>query len=468
MCIATGVHRIRDPPAAFVGERPRFAEPPVAPSQARKESPMVDSLKPKDSVEAVAVFRAQVIGSLMCRDPESHGELADALRQLAGQPVRPPGRDTSRRFSVPTLERWYYAFKARGLDGLKPKGRTVGFALRLEASTRELLLQIRREHPRVSTALILRTLERDGRLQKGAVSQQTLRRLYAAHGLDRQHIEASDQPRRRWETAAPNLLWHTDVCHGPALRIDGKSCPLRVHALLDDHSRYIVAIQACATERETEMLALTVKALRLHGCPNAMYTDNGPTYVGDALATLCSRLGIGLLHAKPYDPQARGKMERFWRTLREQCLDHVGDLASLHDVQVRLLAWLDRHYHVTSHSSLMGKTPAEVYETGRRKPVDDIMLREALIVHGKRRIRRLFEIEQAFLSGRLVTIARSLLDPSELPWVEHEDQRHVLRHVAPRKNAERRKPRLKRGIDALPFDPPGAWLADITGRKAPR
>jgi transposase InsO family protein len=64
--------------------------------------------------------------------------------------------------------------------------------------------------------------------------------------------------------------------------------------------------------------------------------------VGDALATLYSRLGIGRLHAKPHDPQARGKMERFWRTLREQCLDHVGELVSLHDVQVRLLAWLDR------------------------------------------------------------------------------------------------------------------------------
>ena len=435
---------------------------------------MTDSLKPKDSVEAVAVFRAQVIGALLCRDPESHGELADSLRQLSEQPVRPPGRDTSRCFSVATLERWYYAFKARGLDGLKPKGRTLGFGLRLDVSTRDLLLQIRRDHPRVSTALILRTLERDGRLPRGRISQQTLRRLYAAHGLDRQHVEATEQPRRRWEVAAPNLLWHTDVCHGPGLRIDGRSSPLRIHALLDDHSRYVVAIQACATERESEMLALTVKALRLHGCPNALYTDNGPTYIGDALATLCSRLGIGLIHAKPHDPQARGKMERFWRTLREQCLDHVGELNSLHDVQVRLLAWLDRHYHVTPHSSLLGKTPAQVYETGRRPPVDEIMLREALIVHGKRRIRRdatlaiagsLFELEQAFLSGRLVTIARSLLDPSELPWVEHEDQRHVLRHVTPRRNAQRKRPRLKRGIDSVPFDPPGIWLAEITGKK---
>src|SRR5688572_4132519 len=111
----------------------------------------------------------------------------------------------------------------------------------------------------------------------------------------------------------------------------------------------------------------------------AQNTDNGPTYVGDALSTVCGRLGIGLLHAKPYDPQARGKMERFWRTLREQCLDHVGSLGSHHDVQVRLLAWLVRHYHVTPHSSLMGKTPAESYEVAPRKPIDEPLLREALV-----------------------------------------------------------------------------------------
>jgi transposase InsO family protein len=118
--------------------------------------------------------------------------------------------------------------------------------------------------------------------------------------------------------------------------VAGRSVPLRIHALLDDHSRYVVAMQACSTERETEMLALTVKAFRLEGTPDALYTDNGPTYIGDALSTFCARLGVGLIHAKPHDPQARGKMERFWRTLREQCLDHLGELASLHDVRVAI------------------------------------------------------------------------------------------------------------------------------------
>jgi transposase InsO family protein len=434
---------------------------------------MTETLKPKDPTEAIAVFRSQVIGPLLCRDYSDHGELAEALRELAAHAVTPPGHGVSRNFSVATLQRWYYRFKKRGLEGLKPKSRAVGFAQSLDEGTRELVLQIRRERPRVSAALILRTLIREGRLAKDVLSQATLCRLYAAHGLDRCTTRADDKPRRRWETAAPNMLWHTDVCHGPALRVEGRSVPLRIHALLDDHSRYVVALQACSTERETEMLALTVKAFRLEGTPDALYTDNGPTYIGDALSTFCARLGVGLIHAKPHDPQARGKMERFWRTLREQCLDHLSALTSLHDVQVRLLAWLDQHYHVTAHSSLMGKTPASVFESGRRTPVSDVMLREALIVHGKRRLRRdatlsiagsEFETTQSFLAGRNVTIGRSLLDCSELPWIEHEDQRHVLTHVAPRTNAQQQRPRLRRGIDAVSFDPPGVLLAQATGK----
>jgi putative transposase len=437
---------------------------------------MNEPLKPKDQVEAIALFRAQVIAPLQLREYDSHGELAAALRELAAEPVRAPGYNVTRRFAVSTLQRWYYAFKKGGLDALKPCSRASGYGLALDDVERELLLGIRREHPNVSASLILRTLERDGRLRKGALSEPTLRRLYAAHGLDRRTLGSRDRmPRRRWEAAAPNQLWHTDVCHGPALRVNDRAMPLRIHALLDDHSRYVVAMQACATERESEMLALVVKALRVNGAPDVVYADNGPTYVGEALATACGRLGIGLVHAKPYDPEARGKMERFWRTCREQCLDHLGGIGSLHDVQVRLLAWLDRHYHRTAHSSLMGKTPSEVYATDRRNPVSDAMLGEALIVRGRRRVRRDgtvsvagtdFEVKQGFLAGRLVTIGRSLLVPKDPPWLEHEEQRHVLEPVAPAKRRD--KPvlhRARRGIDAIPFDPPGALLDEATGKK---
>lgn len=441
-------------------------------------------LAPKDTAEGIAIFRAQVIGPLLTRAFTSHGELAAALRALSREHHLPPGASATRRYASSTLERWYYRFKKRGLDGLKPKRRSdVGHARELTDAQRELLCAIRREHPTTNAAVILRTLETDGRLAKGAVSLSTVRRLYRQHGLDRVTLRVADdgRVRLRWQADRVDALWHADVCHGPAMKIAGRTVPLRIHAILDDHSRYIVAIVATTTEREVEMLSLLVRAMRSRGRrPEALYLDNGATYTGEVLATACSRLSIGLLHAAPYDPQARGKMERFWRTLREGCLDHLGTPGSLHDVQVRLLAFLAKHYHVAPHASLMGKSPGEVYETAPRydEKIDDAALGAALTVHGRRRVRRdgtleiggtTFETRAGFLAGRVVVVGRTLLDPTGDPWIEHEGQRYRLGRVNAEENARRKKDgpspnRPQRGID-VPFDPPSALLDALVGRN---
>lgn len=87
-------------------------------------------LAPKDTAEGIAIFRAQVIGPLLTRAFTSHGELAAAIRALARERHLPPGASATRTYSPATLERWYYRFKKRGLDGLKPKRRSdIGCAL---------------------------------------------------------------------------------------------------------------------------------------------------------------------------------------------------------------------------------------------------------------------------------------------------------------------------------------------------
>src|SRR5262245_6449272 len=232
---------------------------------------MADKLEPKDDAEAMAIFRAQVIGPLVCREL-GRGELGAAISALSQEPFRPPGSREARTFSASPLERWYYAYKRGGLSALRSKGRQQGFALKLSAEERELLVAIRSEHRSASVPLIRRTLLADGRLAEGQVSDATLRRLFAAKGLDRIGLRASKTGARlRWEAERPNALWHADVCHGPSLRQDGRTLPLRVHAILDDASRYLVAIVATSSERESEMLELLVKAIRLHGKPDALY-----------------------------------------------------------------------------------------------------------------------------------------------------------------------------------------------------
>jgi len=336
-------------------------------------------------------------------------------------------------------------------------------------------------NPQASVPLILSTLEAEGRLDKGAISAPTVRRLYATHGLDRlsTRAEGAGKTRRRWAAERPGALWHGDVCHVPAGQLKGLSQPVRIHALLDDSSRYIIAVEAHATEKEVDMIGMLVDALRRHGRPDALYLDNGATYRGNVLETACARLGIGLLHAKPYDPQARGKMERFWRTLRQGCLNYLGEVASLEDVQARLWAFVDKHYHLAPNAGLMGKSPASVYAARPApKQVDEASLREAMTERKRRQVSsdnivsvkgKLFELEQGYLAGQRVVVAECFALPEQLPWAEHEGKRLALHPLDRVKNGtcKRVKPKMPRPPERPPvhFQPMRALFGAAEGKK---
>ncbi len=204
----------------------------------------MDKLKPKDHAEEVALFRSEIVGQLARRDL-GHGELRRELRMISKTRFRPPKSSRTRTFAVSTLERWYYRYKRGGLAALRPEGRSdQGHAQQLTAEQRELLLAIRHEHRSASVPLILRTLVVEGRLEKDAISAATVRRLYVQAGLDRIPLRDADSPktRLRWQAERPRALWHADVCHGAPVIVEGKKMPLRIHAILDDASRYIVAL----------------------------------------------------------------------------------------------------------------------------------------------------------------------------------------------------------------------------------
>lgn len=438
---------------------------------------MTVNFGPKDHAEAVALFRFGVVGGLVNRVLR-RGELKAALRELSHKSFLPPGATNWRSYSMTTLERWVYAYRKGGLAALQPAPRRDrGHCRALTEPLRQLLVDIRRDHPTASAELVLETLQQSGRLRKGLVAPATVRRLWVSRGLDAKtaRLRIAGRVRRRWQAEYAGQLWHADVCHGPALRVEGRAMPLRIHAILDDASRYVVALRACNNERESEMLTLLTEAICRYGRSGTLYLDNGSTYSGTSLETACGRLGIRLVHAQPYDPRARGKMERFWRTLRSDVLDHMPTMTTLHDVQVRLHAWLDRYYHVRPHSGLLGQSPASAWEDQRCDPVSQDELARALTVRQRRRVRRDgtvpvggidWEVDQGFLAGRLVTIARTLAQPTTRPWIEHDSVRYDLAPVDPKANGRRgrRTVRPKPGIDAVTFDPATVFLDAAVGR----
>jgi transposase InsO family protein len=376
---------------------------------------------------------------------------------------------------VSTLERWFYKYKSGGLEALRPTGRADrGRARQLDVALRKLLCEIRREHPTASAALIVRTLVREGVLAAGVLTAVTLRRFYQEQGLPKgERDKAGAAVRLRWQAARPHALWHGDVCHGPTLVHGGQRVPLRIHGMLDDRSRAVIALEPLSSERESDMLQVFVRALLLHGKPDALYLDNGPTYCGDALRLACERLGITLIHAQPYDPEARGKMERLWRTMREQCLDFISPTSALHEVRAQLLAWVE-DYHRNSHAGLLGDRPARVLATGAANAVSEAEIRDALTVVERRRVRndstlsiggKLYQVTEHFLGKRIVTVRFCLLDQRPDPWVELQGRRYRLDPVDVVGNAStRRTKEPKTSGPAVSFEPNRARLNELVAQ----
>jgi transposase InsO family protein len=447
----------------------------------------MEPLSPRSHAERVAIFRHTVIGRLLVREFD-HGELRAELEALSRERFRPPEADSTRCFAVSTLERWYYSCKKCGAEALVPKPRAdKGHGRKLTAEMRELLCDIRAENRSASVPTILDTLRAEGLLpsdpkDEHAASPQTVRKLLAARGLKRvsAKVAAQDEPqegpkmRLKWQASKPGALWHGDVCHFSIL-VGGVKKPVRIHGHLDDASRYVTAIEAFWTEREDDMLALFIDALRVHGPPDALYLDNGATYRGEALITVCHRIGTLLLHPKPYDPQARGKMERFWRTLREQVLVFCTGETTLEELNRRLRAFLDK-YHRTPHAGLLGRAPGAVYRAHQRTDdLDEQKLHKALMVSETRRVSDdnlvridgiAWELDQGFLAGKRVTIVRSLLTPGTPPAVELEGKLLPLHPVDPIHNAKRQRPALRAPEPKKPARPGVAFNPVNTLLKA--
>lgn len=164
--------------------------------------------------EAVALFRQGVIGDLLARDLE-RGELVAELKERARRRYRPPGQPRTRTYHYKTLQRWYYEARRDLARGLLPQSRARGHALGLSPGQRELLLQMRTEHPSAAAELLLGEAVRHGIVAEGAISLSTLRRMYRDAGLPRVSMRRARRARvqrRRWRADAPGDLWHGDAC----------------------------------------------------------------------------------------------------------------------------------------------------------------------------------------------------------------------------------------------------------------
>jgi putative transposase len=405
--------------------------------------------------EQVALFRYQLIRE--AADPglttRQRGRLVREL--AAAEHPGPFGRSV--RVSRPTIDRWIRAWNAGGFAALAPPPRQV--TPRTDGQVLELAAGLKRERPARTAAQIARIL----RAQCGwSPSPRTLQRHFGRLELNTRPDGRPPVVFGRFEAAAPNERWTGDALHGP--RAAGRKAYL--FAFLDDHSRAVMAGRWGYFEDTIRLAAALRPALAARGIPASIYVDNGSAFVDAALKRAAARLGIKIIHSMPGKPEGRGKIERFFRTVREQFLVETGDdVADLGELNRLFTAWVETVYHRRAHSET-GQPPLDRWLASAPFPTPSpAQLAEAFLWSEHRQVRKdatvklfggVYETDPA-LAGRTVEL---VFDPFDLARIEVRwhgkpyglaTPRQIRRHAHPKARPEQppAAPPAATGVDYL-------------------
>jgi transposase InsO family protein len=312
--------------------------------------------------DTVALFRYGLIADLRDVRPGDRS-LHARLEEKADREYDIPGT-TRRRVAAGTLREWLYAYRRGGFDALKPRPRRdIGRARALPQAVADALCALKEAAPTFSVMMLIATARQRELIPADlVVAPATVHRLLTRHGLMARPADAPPtKDRRRFAFALANELWMSDVMHGPSVldAEDRRRHKTYLIALLDDATRVVPHAAFARSESVVAFLPVFARAIQRRSVPLRLYVDNGSAYRSRHLALVCAKLGVTLIHARPYQPQAKGKIERFFRTARAQLLPTLleADTRTLDALNRRLWAWLEDEYHETPHRGLEGETP---------------------------------------------------------------------------------------------------------------
>lgn len=389
----------------------------------------------KALIERIALFRHGLIARLLPKDL-TPAQRASELQRIASQQHTIPGT-TRQRVAESTVRQWLRAYEQGGFDALIPKPRAdTGEPRSLRADLVERLMQIKEENPELAVRLIIEQAREEKLIGENEhVPVSTVHRLFQRLGLMTPRTgQSSPQDRRRFSYERAGQLWMSDVMHGPSVVDAGKrKRKTYLIAFIDDATRVITHAQFAFSENTASFLPVFKQAILKRGLAERLYVDNGASYRSHHLSLVCAKLNITLIHAAVYQPQGKGKIERFFRTVRAQLLTRLSaeDTQSLEALNRRLSAWVEGEYHRAVHRGLDGQTPLERWaqvssEVNYPEPqldLDDLFLFDTIRkVNNDRTVSlngKLFEVD-ATLVGIKVTLRYNPAKPDSAIQVVHE------------------------------------------------
>src|SRR5205809_3952055 len=296
--------------------------------------------------EKLALFRFALIAPLVI-ERLPRGELTRRAQEIAARTYDIPHSKRT-AVSVDTLLDWALRYRNGGFEALAPKPRQDrGQSRTVTPQLASLIERLKRENPHRTGTTLLRELALSSGHNEPAISASTLYRFLKQRGLSEKQLLAPPA-HKKFEAEHSNQIWQSDMLFGPYVqRPGGGKMQALLHAILDDASRLIPHAQFYASQGLDACLDCLRQAVAARGAPIRLYMDNAKIYRSPQLARIAASLGTLIVHTPPYQPEGRGKIERYFRTVRDQFLTNLDpkQSLSLEALNDRLWTWIETAYH---------------------------------------------------------------------------------------------------------------------------
>ncbi len=296
----------------------------------------------------IAVFRFGVIGEFVIGVQLNYGEKERLLQDKCARKWMIP-HSIRTRLSRSTILGWIRQYDGR-IESLYPKDRCdQGVTRAFDDDTTSLIIKLRIDKKNATVHTLIDSLQK---ITRRKYSYSSVYRFLRSRELMN---TAHPEDRRKFEAQNPNDLWQSDVMHGPKVMCKEKMRKTYLIAIIDDHSRLITAAGFYLSENLKTYLKVLEQAFLTRGLPRKLYVDNGPAFRSHHLKYVAASLSIALIHARPYKPQGKGKIERWFRTVRLSFLQTFSG-KTMEGLNIAFEKWLNDTYHQKKHSST-GQTP---------------------------------------------------------------------------------------------------------------
>jgi len=412
----------------------------------------------QDRKHDIALMRYSAIAPLITGAQADYPSLSAYFREVSAKGIKDPDGKL-RHYEVGTLLGWYRNYKIHGFDGLIPASRSdCGASRKIDDELEEEIRYLRHTYPRLSAAAIYRQLQDKGSIRSGQLSESTVCRYINQMELTEKLTQNQDM--RRYERAHINEVWCGDSSAGPYLKTsDGRKHRVYVMALIDDASRFITGVDVFFNDNFVNLMSVIKSAVSKYGVPKVFNFDNGSAYKNKQMELLAARIGTTISYCRPYTPTQKAKIERWFRTLKDQWMASLDmrDFRTLEELRGSLLTYV-RQYNQAVHSSLKDKSPQDRFfsesELIKRLPED--LIERSFLMEIERRVSSdcvividqvEYEVDYRFAKQRITL--RYSPDMEEIYVVESDGALTPIRLLNKQENAhvKRDKIRISGGED---------------------